>query len=539
MQTLVIGNVITMDQRFPSLEALVAENGIIKYIGNRHYAEKLCDKDTVVLDYGNNYIYPGFIEGHCHGTNAALRLKITVDLTPGTKMNDYLEIMKKHMIENPDKERYVGAGWEVREKEPTKEMLDEICPDKPMALNSTDGHSLWMNTKALEYYGIDENSVKKWGTSIIRVGKDGKPTGYISEGPTIELTRKINKIPKEDIEAAMLVWQEYALSMGITSYYDAGIMDEDNIIIYNDLIKSGKWKIRVYGGWYIDENSPDIIADVKKAKEMADKYNNEYFQIIGIKIFMDGVVEAETAWLTEDYANHPGHKGIKRFHDFDKTVELYKEANKYGFNVHQHTIGDGAVKFALDCIEKVQLETRNMSMRNALAHLQVVRPEDVKRMADLNVVAVVAPLWMQKVSQYYRQDEELLGQERAFYQYPLKSISDENGLLAFHTDYPVSPLMSMPKTIYSAVERNDPEHGFYTQLNAHEGLDRLSALCGITLGPAYEVNQEYRQGVLRIGYLANMTVFDKDFLFDDINEVAKSKIIATIIDGEEVYRAKN
>ena len=277
------------------------------------------------------------------------------------------------------------------------------------------------------------------------------------------------------------------------------------------------------------------MADVRRAKAAAEKYNCEYLQVIGVKIFMDGVVEAHTAWMLDDYMDKPGYRGVKRFCDLERVTELYVEAEKLGLNVHQHTIGDGAVKFALDAMEAAQLRTGNFAMRNALCHLQSVRKQDIKRLCDLNAVAVVAPLWMSRDDLFYKQSEDYIGMKKTFYSYPMQSFLDHKGVLAFHTDYPVSPAMDAPKSIYMACKRNDPDKEEFYQWNANECISRMDAIIGLTRGPAYELMAEDHIGQLMIGYVPNLTIYDTDFLHADLQDVASAKLIATIIDGDVAY----
>ena len=536
--SLILGNIITLDPRNPVMKALTVKNGLVQYVGTESMARKLCDGQTEILDYGDNYVYPGIIEAHCHGCMAGTHLAFFADLTPGKSMPEYVDIMKKFADENPDNANYYGAGWQERECQPTAAMLDEICPDKPMALNSVDGHSVWLNTAAMEKFGINEEAVKDWGTDIIRVFPDGTPTGYVSEGPVTDITRKMNSFTFEEAKTAYLKWQEFALSLGITAYYEAGVT-ERVLKIYRELIDEGLFKLRVYCGWMIDERAEDYVAEVRKAKEMADKYNCEYLQVIGVKIFMDGVVEAHTAWMSEPYNDSPDYTGVKRFRDFDRVVAVYKECERLGLNVHQHTIGDGAVKFALDCMEAAQLETGNMHMRNALAHLQIVAPEDIERLAALNAVAVVAPLWMSRGElNYYQQSVKYIGDKRTFYSYPLKSFLKHSAIIAFHSDFPVSTEVSIPNSVYMACRRTNPHKEVYYQWNPDECISREEAVAGLTAGPAYSVKQENHLGALRIGYAANMSVYDKNFLEDDIEDIAEAKTVATLIDGKEVYHSE-
>lgn len=533
--TLILGNIITMEPGKPPQEALTIKDGRVQFVGSAATARALCAEDTEILDFGEGTVYPGIVEGHCHPDLAGTRLKLQADLTSGNSMPEFVRIMAEFIQANPGLDEYRGAGWVELECKPTAAMLDDICPDIPVVLQSVDGHSMWMNTPALAKYGIDRGCVGFWGTDIIRVDAEGNPTGYISEGPCIEIYQKASYSLEQKCEA-FLAWQEFAFSHGLTACLHAGVT-EDVCKTYDSLIKTGKWKLRTYGVYYVDERSEDYVAKVREAQELAARYNSEYFQIVGIKIFLDGVVEAHTAWLLDDYADAPGTTGVKRMRDFGRVTELFAAATEAGYLVHCHTIGDGAAKFTIDCIEAAQLQTGTFTARHALCHLQVIRPEDIQRMADLRITPVVAPLWSPKVPTYYRQEVDYLGRERAAAAYPIKSFADAGATIAFHTDYPVSTDMNVPLSVYTAALRTKPKYGKEGVRNAAERISREEALAALTSGAAYSMKQEDTLGMLAPGYVANMVVFDKDFLEDDLESIAQAKLIATIVDGKTVYSA--
>ena len=532
---LFLGNIITMEAGRPAQEAMTVKDGKVQFVGTRETAEALCDENTEVVDFGDSYIYPGIIESHCHPDMAGVRIKLQADLTPGQSMAEYVEIMDAFIKANPGADEYRGAGWCERECKPTAAMLDAICPDVPVALNSVDGHSQWLNTPALAKYNIDQACIDFWGTDIIHVDENGAPTGYISEGPTTEISTAAT-YTDEQRDAAFLAWQDFAFEQGLTAVMHAGVRDS-TCQVYDRLIKAGKWKLRTYGVFMIDEREEDYVARVKHATELAAKYNNEYFQIIGIKVFMDGVVEAHTAWMCEGYEDDPECTGVKRMRDLERVTELFTAATKEDMLVHCHTIGDGAVKFAVDCIEASQKQTGDFTARHALCHLQVVRPEDVQRMADLRIMPVVAPLWVPKHKVYYPQAIQGIGEQRASRMYPIKAFADLGAAVTFHTDYPVSTDMSVPRSIYTAVTRTAPEMGEEGIHWPEQCISRQQAMEALTTVAAFSIKQEDKLGMLACGYVANMVVFDKDFLADSLDDVADAKLQATIIDGETVYCA--
>lgn len=533
-EKLFLGNIVTMDERYNSYKALTVKDGRVQYVGSERVARELCDENTEVIDFGDSFVYPGMIEAHCHPDLAGLRLALQADLSVGQSMEEYYSIIARFIEDNPDFDEYRGAGWCEQDEKPNRFQLDKICADKPIVLNSIDGHSMWMNTAACEKYGINEEAVKTWGTEIIRINDDGTPTGYISEGPTNDINGA-GKYSFDQLVKSFMTWQKFVFSKGFTSVFHAGAK-EKTLGLYKKLYEEYGYKVRTYAAVIMDEREEDYCAFVRNVKELADKYNSEYLKVIGVKVFMDGVVEAHTAWVQNGYKDDPSTSGVKRMRDPERFTAMLEEAAKNGLMVHCHTIGDGAIKFALDCIEKAETNVGKMNMRNALAHLQVFPQDLVQQLVDVNAVAVVAPLWTPKDPNYFSTEAEYLGEEAALTFYPIASVHDKGGIVAFHSDYPVSSAVSIPRSIYTAVTRKNPGTSDDCVRNAAECIDRFSALCGLTTGAAYSVCDEKNIGKLVIGYHADMTVYDTDFMNADIETIANARLVATVVDGEVVYK---
>ena len=224
-------------------------------------------------------------------------------------------------------------------------------------------------------------------------------------------------------------------------------------------------------------------------------------------------------------------------HEHDKLVAIYKNAARLGMNVHVHAIGDGAIRVNLDAIEEVEKETGLTDQRYALAHLQQVAPEDVRRFADLNVIPVVSPLWSPKHPDYFSQELEYVGAERAERAYPVKSFFAAGAAAVYHTDFPVSQKVSIPNAVYTGERRRYPGAPESAVRAADEFVSRYQSLAAMTTNVAYMWHEEDRLGSLEIGKIANMSVFDTDFLADDIEKVGQANVVGTIVDGEIVYRA--
>ena len=543
-QTLILGNIITMDPKRPNAKAALVKDGLFAYIGSAEEAKKLADADTKVLDYGENFIYPGFLEAHSHGYLAGERAIGQADLTKAgleTDYEKYKEIIKAFIAENPDKKMYMAAGWIEDAQKVTKAYLDEICPDKPLIMNTGGGHSMLLNSKALEWAGIDKEYAKKYSADEVHVDENGEPDGYICEAPVFEVMPKFPKTI-EDAKKYLLAWQDIAIKNGYTGVADAGveIVFQDATKAYYELEKEGKLKMRTYAYLKVQENAEDPKGEVARACADRAKYSNEYFHVVGVKTFLDGVVEAHTAWQLENYKDQPDYHGLERFNDHDKMVELITAADAEGLSVHVHYIGDGATHFMLDCVEEAEKITGDKDQRNIMAHLQFVTDEDKRRMAETGTTPAVAPLWTGKEPGTYDMEARYVGEELASNAYPIKSFYDAGANVVFHSDYPVSPMMSIRDSIYMAEKRAFPKsYGFTvdTQRNPEEAITREQSLAALTINVARQWHEESRLGSIEFGKIGNMTVYDCDFLHDDIEKIAEANVIATIIDGEEVYKA--
>ena len=530
-ETIILGNVITMDEFKPCAEAIAVADEKIIYVGSRDAAMKLKDDKTRVLDYGKNSVYPGFLEAHCHPGLAGNNMFGRANLTEGKTPEDYLKILKKYVDENQDKPHIVGSGWtDDLLYQLNAKQLDEICPDKPMINQSVSGHMMWINTKAMEAYDINEEAVAQWGTECIHVDENGKPNGLLAEKPAIDLVKRVQ--PELDqAKKELLGFQQYAFANGYTGVYDAGyqLLTQHDPRAYKELDDEGKLKLYSFCGSFVNDNTDTPEEDVERIVKEAKEYNGKHVRVIGAKVFADGVVEGHTAWMLDDYVDKPGYKGVTRFDDHDKMVRLVKAAAAHDMNVHIHSIGDGATRAWIDAIAQ--------AMRNALAHLQEVTPEDVKRFGEYNVMAVCGIMWAVREPGFFDQEVAYVGEEKSYRAYPVKSIIDGGGVVANHSDYPVSPTFSAVQAFCLGVLKKLPSQSDDHIRNIDQAISRHEALKTLTSNVAYMWHEEDRMGSISVGKLANFAVFDRDFMHDDFAEIEKAVCLATIVDGDVVYKA--
>lgn len=536
--SLILGRIITLDTDNNLVEAMACKDGKIVYVGDKKTAEKLCDENTKVLDYSNKYIYPGFFDSHTHGIMAGQRFMFQCSLVKGQSMQEYLDILKKYIEDNPGRSVYQGAGWAKR-GEATAQMIDEICSDVPVILTSADGHSMWVNSACLKDCDLDASKAKEMGTDIVHVDENGNPNGLVSEA-AMSLVMAKYAPNKQDIKEGLLAWQEFAFANGMTAVVEAaGDGYAQALEAYKELAEEGKWKLRTYSYNVHKNQMYDCDEYVNAIKDDIQKYNSEYFKVVGAKLFFDGVVEAHTAYLIDGYEDDKDYHGVFNFKgNEDIAKNIIEKLNAENIPVHIHAIGDGASRFAMDCFESSEINNCNFTVKNCIAHLEIVKPEDIKRIGEYNVIAIVAPLWVPVDKTYFGPEVNYLGEDRAYNAYPVKSFEDAGATICFHTDYPVTSIVGYPKAFYIAKKRRDPFKGAKSVKNPDEGIDQLRSLLAVTTNAAYMVNEQDRLGRLLPGMIANCVVYDRDLLDADIEKVPEAKLLATIVDGELVYESK-
>ena len=514
--------IYTVDKDFSKTHAFVVKDGKILEIGLKPELElKYTIKET--YDAKGNTVVPGLIDAHAHLYGLGLGLQ-HVDLV-GTKSFD--EVLGKLVAfqEEKNADYIVGRGWDQNgwdDKEfPTKERLDSLFPETPVALRRVDGHALLVNSKALELAGITGKTKVKGGEIVL---KDGKPTGVIIDKPMDLINKTLPPVDENVSNTALLEAQKIALSYGLTTVDDAGL-DRNIIELIDTLQKQGKFKLRVYA---MVSNSPENL-DYYLAQ---GPYKTERLNVRSFKVYSDGALGSRGAALRQPYSDHPGHYGAM----ITPTAELEKLASRIAeseFQMNSHAIGDSANISVLRVYKKV-LEGKS-DRRWRVEHAQIIPPEGFDYFSDdNNILPSVQPTHATS-DMYWAQDR--IGAERMKGAYAYKTLLEKAGKIALGTDFPVEHVNPM-YTFYAAVARKDlknfPENGF----QAEEALTREEALRGMTIWAAFFNFEEKEKGSIEVGKFADFTILDRDIMEVDEEELPNTKVVATFINGEMVYEAE-
>lgn len=537
---IVRGKIFTADKLMPFAEAFAVKDGKIVFVGRQNEASRYFGPDTKIVDSREGIVIPGMTDGHAHVTSTA-DIVFGVNLHEVETAEEYLEKIGRFYQKHRNVDIIFGQGYQngtFDEIGPTAAMLDKISDEIPIVMVSEDEHSFWINSKVMDMAGIDEETPEVDGGIIVRYPYTKKPTGWLKEMAGNLIQDIMPAYTKDNYKKGILAYQDMALSTGVTNVFEPMIDKRKDYDLryeaYAELAREGKLKV-TFTGAYALEPDDDYEEVFEKARILKSKIDYDKVRLTTLKIFVDGVVEAHTAFLKEEYSDAPGDFGRSLFTQ-DQLNELVTRAIKEGYVVHTHAIGDAALDYILNAYEYAQNKTGISDRRNAVTHLQVVRKEQIDRMKQLNTVAVINPYWHFKNPIYYGSLEvPFLGQERADREYPAASFIKKGVVTSQASDWPVTVPADTMTSLHLMVNRIEPGSKGMEALNPDERISVEEALMVLTVNGAYESNLETRKGTISAGKDADFVVLDKDVLSIDALELYKTKICQTYINGKLVF----
>lgn len=567
----IYGNFITMDDANLKANAVAIKGKTFLKVWTKEDVAPFIGKDTEVIDYGkDNFVYPGFIEGHGHVAIFAMGINENACLIPMEcelynigDLNGYANYMNEFIKTRPDLEIYQGYGFWVTDEQPTAKLLDELCPEakgKPIFLVDGGGHTGWLNSAGIKkFIGDTPEKIKHFidlfGEDCVLLDENGYPTGYLVETPRCYVLDQIPH-PVEVIKNAILFLQERYMKFGYTCVGDCSIVENDlnkQVTAFRELYNEGKLKIKFRAYYEITEycdpktREEELQKAIKYHEEFKD---NDYFQIIGTKSFLDGVPEALTAYTLKEYpensGKHKGYHGVGRWEKCDDELKrIVTFSNAHDLSVQLHTMGDAAVKQGLDAFEfsakTLSKPGQKPDFRNGLAHCALVEVDeskgvnDIKRFADLGVTAIVPPAWTGiKMSAYVNEIKTFRENEVAEL-YKTKSFIDAGANVAFHTDG--MSFGGVPQIIFDALTRIDDMDPTNTKSirGKEECVDAMTALKCLTVNDAYLLRSEKHLGMIKEGMDADLVVYNNDYSKDEVardySAFTNAKLVAVFTNG--------
>ena len=514
--------VYTVDGDFSIAEAFVIEGGKILDIGSTSemsgkYAE------AEVLDAEGKTILPGLIDAHAHLYNLGLKLS-RVDLDGTESYKDVISRIQEFQKKYPETKYIIGRGWDQNDWEnkefPTKDTLDLLFPDIPVALTRIDGHAMIVNQSALDVAEIDETT-EIFGGEIQK--KNGKLTGILIDNPMSVIRSTFPKVDTDAQTKALQSAEEIAISLGLTSLVDAGL-DSDVIHLIDTLQQDGDLKLRIYA--MLSNTEENIREFLNSGILKTDRLN-----VRSVKVYADGALGSRGAALKQAYLDQENHFGSMII-DLDDFQTLAQRIYNSEFQMNTHAIGDSANYVVLKTYDDLLKNDSNKRWR--VEHAQVMDDTDFDYFDGENIIPSVQPTHATS-DMYWAEDR--LGEERVQHAYAYQTLLKNAGKVALGTDFPIENVNPF-YTFYASVARQDleefPEGGF----NPNEKLSREETLKGMTIWAAYANFEEKEKGSLEVGKFADFIILDQDPMKVEESKIPKTKVLSTYIDGEKVYELK-
>jgi len=522
------GIVWTGDEKTPRAEALAIRNTTIVAVGKTSDIQALAGKGTDVVDLKGRFVAPGFTDAHVHLVEGGLALA-EADLDGALTLAEVQRRIAAFARADPERKWITGRGWSYAAFPgglPTRAQLDAAVPDRPVFLRSYDGHTGWANGTALFAARITRLTADPAGGTIVR-DASGEPTGALKESAQELVRRIVPALTPDEKERAIKKGLERLVAQGITEVGAASLDPEDLAVL--DAIESQQaLKVRVYAALPMVKNpSSEVLASYGAYRA---KYAGPRLRVGAVKAFLDGVVETHTAALFEPYPG--GGTGDLQWspEDLFRTVAAF---DKEKFQVWLHAIGDRAVDLALRAYEKAG---SGPARRHRVEHLEVPRLQDLARFKSLGVVASTQALFARPDKGTIDVYVPTLG-PRVSRAMPFKAIDDAGAVQAFGSDWPVYP-PDVVAGIYCAVTRMTPEG---TPVGGWEPAQRIgaeAALRHFTRDAAYACFDEGERGTLVVGKLADLVVLSADVTAIPGDQIAKAKVLLTVMGGQDTYRAR-
>ncbi|MED5385817.1 MAG: amidohydrolase [Pseudomonadota bacterium] len=534
------GKVYTVNHEQSWAEAIAITDGRIIWVGNSEEANQWQGEGTRTIDLGGKMVLPGFQDIHIHPVHSGVSYQqCALFDVEGVEL---LQERIKQCAESEPGEWIRGGGWLVTNFAPSglpdKKLLDEIVPDRPVALKSSDGHSMWVNSLALELAGINADTQDPAGGRIDRYPNGTEPSGSLQETSAMNLVHIVEpELTQKELEAGLAYSRDHLHSLGITAVQDALLKLTPGdayfgLPAYLALEERGELNLHVINAmyWQNDISLEEQLPAFLKARDESTPYIHN----TAIKIWQDGVIETETAALLEPYLNRGDQFVGELLNEPAVLNEAVAALDAAGFQIHFHAIGDRAIRSAFDSIQAAREANGKHDNRHHISHIQLFSPEDIPRFAELDLVANFQPLWA--IEDGYITDLTIprIGEERGKFLYPIGSVQRTGARVAFGSDWYVTSANPLDG-IEAAVTRLDPDGKTDEPLGENEEINLAQAIENYTLNSAYVNFLDVDTGSIEIGKLADIIVLDRNLFNVPASEINQVRVIATLFRGELVF----
>jgi predicted amidohydrolase YtcJ len=519
--------------------AVAVEAERIVYVGDDAGVQPFIGSKTRIVDLAGRMLLPGFVEGHIHPIVGAAITR-GVDLQYDTRVAT-LGALEAYRSKIGRAEVVRGFGWRYAAfpiTGPRKEDLDRIWPDTPVILIAIDGHSAWVNSKALQLAGITKDTKDPIPdfSYFQRDPATGEATGWLVEPPVMsKVIMAVAPFTSDFIAQSLGEWLPKASAAGITSVFDAGMVlvpSEMGFQIYENLEQQGKLPFRVVGTYYHNDPAVDPVPLIQALRR---RFRSELVQASVLKLNIDGGDPQHTAAMLAPYSDRSDTRGDTLLPP-DLLKDIVCRADREGIDIHAHSFGDRATRLCLDAIEAAIKANPPRERRHTLAHLVLVDPQDLPRFAQLGVLAQFSVQWAVPDMYWNNISKRRLGRPRSDQLYRIGSILRHGATISLGTDWPAAGHYSTfapLEAIEIAITRQ--ELGRLSQATLPPADERITldeALRANTMGAAHQLGLDDKVGSIEVGKLADLIVLDRNIFEVRPHEIHNTKVVMTVMNGQ-------
>ncbi|WP_321813936.1 MULTISPECIES: amidohydrolase [unclassified Paraburkholderia] len=483
-------------------------------------------------DLRGRMIVPAFTDSHAHPVEG-FQLTCDADLGDAHSVESIVESVRACAAAHPQRS-WVMAGnvsLESMGAQLNRHTLDTMVDDRPLLLIGHDVHSGCLNSCALEVLGVGAGTPDPEG-GIYERDVHGEPTGVVHEAALYGLFRHLPQMGAEESARALDKALAQAHRFGIAGWFEA-MVGQRLVDAYARARDSGVLKANVSLGLLVSPNMP-IAPQIEKLSAWRVAHDGGRLRLHTAKIFIDGVIESRTAALLDPYRD-AAHNGEAHWNP-QQLREAAFAADAAGFDLHFHTIGDRAVRMALDVLEALNRERGRRDRRAQLAHVQMIDPADAPRFAQTGAIASIQALWADVAPDLASLYERLLGTERMARQYAFGDLVGAGAMVSGGSDWPVStqnPLVA----IEHAMRRARTGDAQATPFLPEQCVDLATMLRAYTHNSAYSLRMDECAGMLAPGRAASFAVLERDLRACEAHETGAVENQLTVFEGEAVYGA--